>query len=397
VTALHREERKIIIALLPFFLVVSDLQFIAKLIVSPSTFWTFEKGAAGMFLRSGRAPARIHLLLFRFLLIAPLLLFSATLLYAQMGTDYTGTGGKNTIRGRLFFPSGRRVDVSVKITLESITTGNLSVFADSYGAFNFRNLIGGSYTIVIEPNEYYEGVRETVIIDDGGGRYVKSTGNIISVQLFLQPKRSKDERPGVINAALANVPKQATALYDKGVEAAQDGKPDKAIGYFNEALKIYPEFTLALNDLGVLYLHGKQIDKAVETLRSAVRYWPDAFEPHLNLGKALFAKSELAESEVQLREALKRNQTSWEAHLYLGLTQMAFHRYDEAEKEFLQALTTGGENLSLPHRYLGGIYWGRRDYKRAAEELEKYLKLAPKASDAEQTKNAIKELRRKLQ
>ncbi|MBV9958455.1 MAG: tetratricopeptide repeat protein [Acidobacteria bacterium] len=333
----------------------------------------------------------------RLLLIAPLLLCSATSLHAQMGADNTGTGGKNTIRGRLFFPSGRRVDVAVKVTLESMATGNLSVFADSYGTFTFRNLVGGSYTIVIESNDYYEGIRESVMIDDGGGRYVKSMGNIISVQLFLQPKRNKDDKPGVLNAAMANVPKQATELYDKGVEAAQDGKPDKAIGYFNEALKIYPEFPLALNDLGVLYLHGKEIGKAVETLRAAVRYWPSAFEPHLNLGKALFAKNELAESEIQLREALARNQAAWEAHLYLGLTQMAFRKYDEAEKEFMQALTTGGDDLSLPHRYLGGIYWGRRDYKRAAEELEKYLKLAPKASDAEQTKNAIKELRRKKQ
>ncbi len=350
-----------------------------------------------MFLRSGRAPARTHLALLQLLLIAPFLLFCAAPLYAQMGADNTGTGGRNTIRGRLFFPSGRRSDIAFKITLESMTTGNLSVFPDSYGTFTFRNLLGGSYTIVIEPSQYYEGIRETVIIDDGGGRYVRSTGNIISVQLFLQPKHSKDDKPGVLNAALANVPKQATALYDKGVEAAQDGKPDKAIGYFNEALKIYPEFTLALNDLGVLYLHGKQIDKAVETLRTAVRYWPDAFEPHLNLGKALFAKNLFAESEAQLREALKHNPSAWEAHLYLGLTQMAFQKYDEAEKEFLQSLATGGENLSLPHRYLGGIYWGRRDYRRAAEELEKYLKLAPKASDAEQTKNAIKELRRKQQ
>jgi hypothetical protein len=29
--------------------------------------------------------------------------------------------------------------------------------------------------------------------------------------------------------------------------------------------------------------------------------------------------------------------------------------------------------------YLAGIYWGRREYGRAADALEAYLKLAPQA------------------
>lgn len=349
-----------------------------------------------MFLHSGRASARIRFPLLRFASMVSLLLLSVTSLYAQGGTDYTGTGGRQTIQGRIFFPSGRRIDTTIKVTLESITTGNLSVFVDSYGSFSFRNLVSGSYTIVIEPNEYYEGIRETVTLDGGGGVYVRSTPSVANVQIVLQPKRGTTSKPGVLNAALANVPKQATDLYNKGVESAQGGKTEKAVVYFNDALKIYPEFPLALNDLGVLYLHLKQPDKAIETLRAAIKYSPEAFEPHLNLGKALLAKNQVGEGETQLREALKKNQSSWEAHMYLGLTQVTLHNYDEAEKEFLQTLTTGGDAVSsIPHRYLGGIYWRRGDYKRAADELEKYLKLAPKAPDTEQTKSAIKDLRNK--
>jgi tetratricopeptide (TPR) repeat protein len=349
-----------------------------------------------MFLRSGRASARSHFPLFRLLLLTPvLLLLCVTSLHAQMGTDYTGTGGKHTIKGRIFFPSGRRIDNSIKITLESITTGNLSVFTDSYGAFVFTNLVGGSYTIVIEANEYYEGLRETVSIDDGGGRYVRSTPNIISVNLQLVPKRANTSKPGVLNAALANIPKDALQLYDKGLEAGQAGDAKKAIDYFNGALRIYPEFAFALNELGVQYLSLKQTDKAIEILREAVRYAPGEATPHLNLGIALFDKNEIAECETELQEAIKKNQKLWAAHMYLGLTRLKQHNYDEAEKEFQQTLTLGGDNLSLPHYYLGGLYWRQGDHKRAADELEKYLKLTPKAPDAEQTKKTIKELRSK--
>jgi hypothetical protein len=45
--------------------------------------------------------------------------------------------------------------------------------------------------------------------------------------------------------------------------------------------------------------------------------------------------------------------------------------------------------------YLGGIYWGRREYRRAADALETYLKLAPQAPDAERIRSTIKELRSK--
>jgi regulator of sirC expression with transglutaminase-like and TPR domain len=51
--------------------------------------------------------------------------------------------------------------------------------------------------------------------------------------------------------------------------------------------------------------------------------------------------------------------------------------------------------VAVAHKYLGGIYWGLRDYKRAANELETYLKLVPKAADAERTRAAIKDLRTK--
>jgi regulator of sirC expression with transglutaminase-like and TPR domain len=68
---------------------------------------------------------------------------------------------------------------------------------------------------------------------------------------------------------------------------------------------------------------------------------------------------------------------------------------EEAQKEFEAAVSSNSSEVAAAHRYLGGIYWGNRDYKRAADELEAYLKLSPNAPDAEKTKQAIKELRSK--
>ena len=103
----------------------------------------------------------------------------------------------------------------------------------------------------------------------------------------------------------------------------------------------------------------------------------------------------LAEAETQLREAIKKNDNSWTAHLYLGISLGKLHNLDEAEKELQRSLSIGGDNLSLPHYYLGGIYWEKSKHKRAADELEKFLHLAPKAPDAERVRATIKELRSK--
>ena len=67
----------------------------------------------------------------------------------------------------------------------------------------------------------------------------------------------------------------------------------------------------------------------------------------------------------------------------------------EAEKELKAAIELGGNQLALAHYYLGGLYWKRREYQQAAEELETYLRLSPNAPDAERVRGTIKELRTK--
>ncbi|HEX8708451.1 MAG TPA: tetratricopeptide repeat protein [Pyrinomonadaceae bacterium] len=343
--------------------------------------------------------------LLRALLAVPLLFaLSLSASYAQGGggVDSTGTGGKHVIQGRIYFPSGQRADMGTKVKLQNMNSGELFVLADSNGTFSFRSLSPGSYTVLIEGGDKYETARETVLIDGEVsnprlGIFVPSTPRVYQVQIFLQPKRSSSggSKPGVLNAGLANVPEAARSLYEKALVSAQKGDSKSAVEQLRGALSHYPEFALALNELGVQYLKLGQPDRAVESLRAALKLKPDEFSPRLNYAIALLEKKETAEAEVQLRQALKKNETSWVAHMYLGIALITLRNYTEAEAELRRTLAIGGENLSLPHYYLGGIYWQKREYKRAAEELEKYLNLAPKAPNAGQVRATIKELRSK--
>jgi tetratricopeptide (TPR) repeat protein len=359
-----------------------------------------------MFLPTGRATA--HRSIYRFLSSLALLLFLLIPLlpvYAQGGRETTGTGGQHKIQGRIFFPSGRRSDAtSVKVTLESSSSEKLFVISDLNGSFSFQSLAPGSYYLTVEAGKDYEPARESVVIEGFGLRSrtipaselsrtnVPRTFNVI-FNLRLKRGVNPDGKPGVYNASLANLPKPAVEAYEGALESVRAGESKKAVQQLKEAISYYPEFALAHTELGVQYLKLGQVDKAIESLRVALRIKPDEFMPRLHYGIALLEKKQAAEAEAQLRQALKLNDGSWGAHLYLGITLISLRNYDEAEKELQRTLSLAGENLSLPHYYLGGIYWRRGDNKRAADELEKYLQLAPKAAEAERIRATIKELR----
>jgi tetratricopeptide (TPR) repeat protein len=337
-----------------------------------------------------------------FLPILLLLFLPVAALGQGSGRDSTGTGGKHIIQGKIFFPSGRRAEGTIQIKLQSYAASEISIMADSSGSFIFASLAPGNYTVVVNAGDDYEIAREGVTIDSDlnlarSGVSLNSGTRRYTVMVTLQPKHDSGNRarPSVINAALADVPESARTLYEKSLELAKAGESLKAIDNLRAAISLYPQFPLALNELGVQYLKINQANRAVEPLRSATKLSPDAFTPKLNLGIALLETQQLAEAETQLRDAVKRNDSAPTAHMYLGVALTKLRNYPDAEKELRRAIDLAGTQLGLAHYYLGGIYWGRGEYRQAADELETYLRLTPNAQDAERVRGTIKELRSK--
>ena len=331
---------------------------------------------------------------------ATLLSISSTQAQSGGGVDLIGTNGKHSITGRIYFPSGRSADARLKVRLESPNTGGLSVLADANGHFSFRGLSPGRYDIVVEGGDDYETARDYVYIDTEPRTRRTSPPSMpraYSVMFHLQLRQPvTGGKPGVINAALANVSPRARELYLKALEAARVGESLKAVELLKAALSHHPDFAIALNELGVQYLKLGQPGEAVKALQRTLRLVPDNFTARLNYGIALLNKREFAAAETQLRQALDKNSAAPTAHMYLGIALINLLKYDEAEKALRRAIESGGTSLSQAHYYLGGIYWHKQDYKRAAEELETYLRLAPNAPDAERIRATIKDLRTRI-
>ncbi|MGH9881500.1 MAG: tetratricopeptide repeat protein, partial [Pyrinomonadaceae bacterium] len=298
---------------------------------------------------------------FNVFLVSILLLTAAVTASAQGVGSSRGVPGSSfhTIHGRIYSPSGQTITTPLKVSLEGNETPYTSTVTDADGSFVFRALPAGEYRIRVDGGTQFQDALETASIF----REASTGSRTVTVAIQMRLKEALDP-------AFASVPKDALDRYKKGVALAREGNSKKAVDHLKDAVSIYPKFVPALNELGVEYMKLAQPDKAAEALEASLKITPDSFVPRLTYGIALLNQKKFAEAETQLSMALKKNDKSPTAHMYLGIALMSQQKLEAAEKELGLAIASNSSEVAIAHRYLGGIYWGKRDYQRAAEELE---------------------------
>jgi Tfp pilus assembly protein PilF len=330
-----------------------------------------------------------------FALIAILILFVPFTVHAQGGVGTSRglpetSSGIHSIQGKIYLPSGQRAGAGISVRLEGNVLGSRRTSTDMDGSFIFHSLPAADYSIVIDGGAEYETVRESATIYGNTGNVgLSPTGQTIMLDIHLRPKGT----PAA--GSFPGVPKPAVDSYKKGMEFVRSGDTKKAVEQFSNALATYPRFPEALYELGQQYMKLMQWEKARGTFEELIKLKPNESDPHANLGIALFNLKKPEDAEKELRESIKLNGKVATSHYYLGLTLVALKRYADAQAEFEATVVNGGENLPQAHKYLGGLYMSAHKNKEAADELEKYLKLDPKAADAERIRGTIKELRSK--
>jgi len=316
---------------------------------------------------------------------------------AQMGGIDTdrgdlGTGGRNTIQGNIFYANGRRMDRRVKVKLRSLY-GEQFRMADDSGSFSFLRLKGGTYTLIVEAGPEFEVATETVDIIEAPRRS-GDPGQTHTVQITLQPKQTATPKTvGTVDASTGGVPEEARKLYKAAMESAAAGDNKKAMELLNSALKIHPTYMSALNELGLHYMRLKQFNKAAESFSHALKIAPEAFTPRLNYGILLLQTKDYKAAVTELDRAVQKDSSSASAHFHLGKALVNVGNYERAEKELRNSISIGGDDVVEAHRFLGAVYIETHKNALAADQLEKYLALAPKAKDSDKIREIIKQLR----
>jgi type IV pilus assembly protein PilF len=181
--------------------------------------------------------------------------------------------------------------------------------------------------------------------------------------------------------------------FDIGLVYLYRDRYDSAIQHFQKAIQLKPDFASAINSLGNAYLAKGEWDKAIEAYQRIIE---DVFygTPHFalsNMGLAYYHKKDYAEAEKHFQEALKMNPDFVNALAGLAATYMAMGRYDDAIVKLERAVR---KEPKLPHIHyeLGKAYEGAGNLRRAREEYQRAVELAPDSPLGDDAQKALRKL-----
>ncbi len=320
---------------------------------------------------------------FSLLLFLLLVVVRVTAQSSPVGPPGDPTRAGVGIRGMVQIPSGQPFSRRISVRLRSMDKGDRVTTTDDKGNFVFTGISRGDYVVTIDKEKDFEPFSQNVSVS------AFSAEPYLVIRLRL--KGEVKPEPGVPSAEFANVPSRAMAFYQKALEQAQAGNNKAAIEQLKQAISEYPNFMLAFNELGVQYLRRGELDKADEALAQALKLAPDSVTPLLTHGILLAVMGKFNLAVTELQTALKQKDQSANGHLYLGQALANLGRFPEAEVHLTPAIELGGDEVKDAHRFLGAIYLQRGEREKALAEFEIYLKLAPKAKDAEKVREMIRQ------
>ena len=301
-------------------------------------------------------------------------------------TTNSNMGGVHFIVGTVFGPSGKPVNVKMRLKLVSMQRGEVVAMTDDTGRFVFSRVAVGSYSVVIDREEEFEAVNQTVDVEPN------RTPQTYSISIRLSQKKGSTVPPGVVDAKNAAAPKRALELYKTALKRSAEKDHEGAIRLLRQAIEEYPEYGDALNELGVQYMLINDLQKADEELEKALKQRPKDYALLVNRAIALFRQKKFADADPLLRNAIKAKRDAALPRYYLGRCLTSLGRFDEAEKELRTAIELGGNEMKEAHRMLANLFLEKGQEERAVEELKTYLELVPNAPDAANLRKIIQQL-----
>ena len=189
-------------------------------------------------------------------------------------------------------------------------------------------------------------------------------------------------------------PKDAKKAFDKGNDLLKKKKVPEAQKEFEKAVEVYPEYAAAWYGLGRTLEAQNNDDGARKAYDKALAADPKYLYPYRQLvGLAVKAQNwpEVAESS---RTLVKLDPVDFpEAHYYNSVANYYLKNYDAAEKSIREVQKLDSRNrMPKANQLLGAILIEKQDYVGAAEQLRKFLTLAPAGPDAETAKKQLSEL-----
>lgn len=300
------------------------------------------------------------------------------------------------LEGTVYGPDSKAM-ANVTVTLQNHAGAQIDQdITKSDGRYRFAGVLAGTYYIAVKPPDAgLQQLRQRIELINTGVNVTNYSKERYDFSLNHTAAAQKSAVVGTVFAQA--VPPAAEKEYLSAVTSISKGEGETAIEKLNNALKIFPTYFLALQQLGLLYIDTEKDRLALEPLTKAVQVNSRSALSHLGLGMAYVNLGQPKEAIKQLNEALALDRRDFRCYLYLGMALIDTGKLDEAEKALKEAYAIGGPNLArTAHLHLASIYSTRKEYQKAINELETYLRENPKAPNASKIQEAIAKMKAKL-
>ena len=310
----------------------------------------------------------------------------------------------NTVAGKLRNQSGATLP-NILVQLES---GNgvllTQAFTTNEGDFAFTGLEGASFIIVVnEPN--YEPLAQRVELSRTA---TTRPGETVRIDLVLTSKlEPQNHPPGRVFTQ--NIPPSALEAYKKGIKLLDEHKSPEGIAALNEALRLMPNYFDAHFALALELFRLRRHNEAIAELEKARAINPTDGRVFYTFGLVLGEQKKYALAARVLAEAWRLNPSDFSILTSRG-TFLLEHALSIdprsasettereatlalAKSELLKALEFSEGKSAAAHLQLARLYEKTGDRRKAADELEQYLKVSPDEKKSDAIRAAIKTLR----
>lgn len=360
-----------------------------------------------------KVPLVIGLGILLALALAPAMSFACN--SAAPETFAAAIQGRSSIYGNVYGEGRRPVaDVYVEL-LDDVNSTIRQIKTDMSGRFQFSGLVDGRYLIKIRPgNTGYLEYTQQVIISavssvrpSEGGRSGGADNQHIDIGLRLDERGMYGPFSGGPAAVLfaQDIPPAAKRHYDDGIGFLREKKEQQAFASLRQALEVFPDYYAALDRLGGEYAvrgvteketNKEYLQAGLVLLTKATQVNPRSYSSMYGLGWAEYHLGMTKEAIDHLGQAIAIYGKAPNAFLLQGKAYRRAAMPDKAEEALKQAdKLRNGKDADI-HWQLAGVYNDQKRYGEAADQMELYLKTAPKGEDPVKIKDLIKRLRDKV-
>ncbi|MEK6407406.1 MAG: tetratricopeptide repeat protein [Acidobacteriota bacterium] len=360
------------------------------------------------------------------------------------------------IRGQMFMPDGSPVQKPTRFTLLTDNGTRTEIFfTDSNGRIALPR-INYPYTILVDTDgEGYDTTMASFNPVHAGNYIVVNlrpltaakpskpgTVKADALDANVSPKAKQayeeatalltagkyDEASDLLKRAIALQPDYVQAHNDLGAVYMKRNQLDKAEETLRHAIKLNDRWYLPQLNLGVVLNRQRKHKEAAKLLTNLRNNHPDQTKIHPPLVEALIEAHEWRQAEEELGKALAvQGADAVDLKIKLGMVTLRQNKFDAAVTAFREATFAEPENalaqfnlgaallesgnldeaetaLRLAYRIegakvpgaqlqLGQLYFRKKNYPKAIEAFETYLRDLPNAPNAAKVKEAVEKLR----